>query len=124
MATKRVLNVGQCGADHPAITRMIRARFDADVVPADSAEEAVTELRKGKYDLVLANRVFDLGGSGLEFIKQLKADDRLKAVPVMLVSNYADAQQEATALGALPGFGKSGLDDPAAHDRLAKVLGD
>jgi two-component system chemotaxis response regulator CheY len=102
---------------------MIRERFDAEVVPADSAEEAVAELRKGGYDLVLANRVFDLGGSGLEFIKQLKADAALQAVPVMLVSNYPDAQQQATALGALPGFGKAALRDPATQRRLADVLG-
>jgi two-component system chemotaxis response regulator CheY len=123
MATKKVLNVGQCGADHPAISRMIRERFDADVVPADSAEEALSELRNGGYDLVLANRVFDLGGSGLDFIKQIKADEALKAVPVMLVSNYPDAQEQATALGALPGFGKSALRDPATLRRLADVLG-
>jgi two-component system chemotaxis response regulator CheY len=124
MAAKKVLSVGQCGVDHPAIARVIRERFDADVVPADSADEAFAALRSGGYDLVLANRVFDMGGSGLEFIARLKADDRLKGVPVMLVSNYPDSQAEATALGALPGFGKAALRDPATLGKLADALGD
>jgi two-component system chemotaxis response regulator CheY len=123
MATKKVLSVGQCGADHPAIARVIREQFDADVVPADSADEAFAELRSGDYDLVLANRVFDLGGSGLEFIAQLKADDAIKDVPVMLVSNYPDAQAEAAARGALPGFGKAALRDPDTLRKLSAALG-
>jgi two-component system chemotaxis response regulator CheY len=123
MPAKKVLSVGQCGVDHPAISRVIRDRFAAEVVPADSAAEALAELRRGGYGLVLANRVFDMGGSGLEFIQQIKADDALKDVPIMLVSNYPDAQQQAVALGALPGFGKAALRDPATLDRLADVLG-
>jgi two-component system chemotaxis response regulator CheY len=123
MPAKKVLSVGQCGVDHPAIARVIRDRFAAEVVPADSADEALAELRRGGYGLVLANRVFDMGGSGLEFIEQIKADVALKDVPVMLVSNYPDAQQQAVALGALPGFGKAALRDSATLDRLADVLG-
>jgi CheY-like chemotaxis protein len=120
MASKRVLSVGQCGADHAAIAGLLR-ELDAEVVPADSAEEALALLRGGEYDLVLANRVFDRGGSGLDFITRLKDGD-FKDVPVMLVSNYEDAQQQATARGALLGFGKAALDEPATHRRLAEVL--
>lgn len=124
MATKkRVLSVGQCGADHASIGWLLRGEFGAEVVAADSADSAVAELRNGKYDLVLVNRVFDRGGSGLDFITRLKEGDEFKAVPVMLVSNYEDAQQQATARGALPGFGKSALNEPATQQRLAEVLG-
>jgi hypothetical protein len=40
----------------------------------------------------------------------------------MLVSNYGDAQADAVAIGALRGFGKVELRDPATRDRLAEVL--
>ena len=124
MGKKRVLSVGQCGADHAAIGWLLRGEFGAEVVPADSAESAIAALRDNKYDLVLVNRVFDRGGSGLDFITRIKDDDEFKAVPVMLVSNYEDAQQQATARGALLGFGKAALNEPATHRRLAEVLGD
>jgi len=123
MAARKVLSVGQCGADHPAIARVVR-RLGADVVPADSAEEALAELRDSAYDLVLVNRVFDRGGSGLDLIGRMKSDDTLARVPVMLVSDYPSAQEQAAGLGALPGFGKAALHSPDTARKLAAALGD
>jgi two-component system chemotaxis response regulator CheY len=122
MAEIKVLSVGQCGIDHPAIRRLLRTALDADVVPADSADVAISELRQGQYDLVLVNRLFDLGGSGLEFIADLKADESLRQVPVMLVSDLSEAQQKAVELGALPGFGKAALHRPETVERLTAAL--
>jgi len=123
MLSRRVLSVGQCGADHPGIQWLLRSKFDAEVVPADSAEGALAELRRQRYDLVLANRIFDEGGSGLDFISALKSDDTLSRIPVMLVSDLPAAQQQAVALGALPGFGKAALHRPETAERLAAALG-
>jgi CheY-like chemotaxis protein len=122
MATKRVLSVGQCAMDHGNISRMLTGHFQAEVVPADTAEEALDLVRGGGFDLVLVNRVFDSnGGSGLDLIRRLKAGGQ--APPVMLVSNYEDAQKEAVAAGALPGFGKGALGTPATLGRLRAALG-
>jgi hypothetical protein len=38
--TKRVLDVGQCGPDHAAIRRLVQGTFGAEVVQADSLEDA------------------------------------------------------------------------------------
>jgi two-component system chemotaxis response regulator CheY len=95
------------------------------VVPAHSADEALDRLRREKFDLVLVNRVFDANGSaGLDLIHAVKADDQLRDVPVMLVSNYASAQAEATAAGAAPGFGKAALGGAALRERLEPFLGE
>jgi two-component system chemotaxis response regulator CheY len=115
----RVLSVGQCSLDHGTISRALRDDFAAEVVPASSSDQALTLLRQGAFDLVLVNRIFDADGeSGLELIRQLKADDGLRQVPVMLVSNFADAQQKAVAAGAEAGFGKASL---AAAETRAKL---
>ena len=42
---------------------------------------------------------------------------------MMLVSNYEDAQNEAVAAGALPGFGKASLGQPHMLARLRPLLG-
>lgn len=119
MATKRVLSVGQCSADHGGISRTILHHFDATVTPADSADEALAQLRQGGFDLVLVNRIFDADGSaGIDLIRQIKADETLRQVPVMLVSNYDDAQKEAIQAGAVRGFGKAALDHPQTIARL------
>ena len=125
MTLKKVLSAGQCGFDHNAISRTIQKAFDVEVVAADSLDEAMKELRKGSFALVLVNRVFDEdGSSGLELIERIKGDGGSPSVPVMLVSNYEEAQSEAIRAGALPGFGKSALGHPAMMERLRTVLED
>jgi two-component system chemotaxis response regulator CheY len=124
MAGKRVLSVGQCGADHGGITRALRQAFGAEVVAAHGADEALQQLRHGEYALVLVNRVLDADGSdGVDVVRAVKADEALRRVPVMLVSNYDDAQAEAVTAGAEPGFGKAALGRPEMLERVRPYLG-
>jgi len=123
MTGKRVLSVGQCLADHGGISRLLRGSFAAEVVSAASAEEALGRLRQEAFALVLVNRVFDATGEGgLDFIRRLKGDRQLAGVPAMLVSNFPEAQDEAAAAGAVPGFGKSALHEQQTLDTLRHYL--
>jgi two-component system chemotaxis response regulator CheY len=123
MNRPKVLSVGQCGYDHGNLARALAERFDAEVVGADTAAEAIEAVRSAPRDLVLVNRVLDADGSmGLDLIRALKADPALAAVPVMLVSNLAEAQDEAVESGALPGFGKSELNSARAIERIEAAL--
>jgi two-component system chemotaxis response regulator CheY len=123
MPARRVLSVGQCGFDHGNIARLLQGAFGAEVLPADSASEALSLLRRQPVQLVLVNRLFDHdGASGLDFIRELKRDEQLCHIPVMLVSNHPEAQAEAVAAGAVPGFGKSALGQPRIREQLAVYL--
>lgn len=123
MTPFRVLSVGQCGFDHSRIARYLEQSFRAQVRGVSTFDEALDVLRSGPYDLVLVNRVNDLdGASGLDLIRSLKADASLANVPIMLVSNYPEAQSEARALGALAGFGKSDLKSETTRTLLGAVL--
>src|SRR5262245_53519619 len=123
MSGKRVLSIGQCFADHSAISRTLRQEFGAEVVGVDTAAEALSRLRQETFDLVLVNRVLDGdGSSGVEVIRSLKDDEGLRPVPVMLVSNQDDAQRSAVEAGALPGFGKAALGRPHMLARLRPLL--
>jgi CheY-like chemotaxis protein len=125
MGGKKVLSIGQCFADHTAIVNTIGRHFQAEVIATDSGDEATKLLLAQAFDLVLVNRILDANGhSGLEVIRQLKADDGFRDVPVMLVSNYEDAQRQAAELGAEPGFGKAALGHPATLSRLQRWLGE
>ncbi len=124
MAGKRVLSIGQCGPDHYSISWTLRAHFAAEVVPARNGAEALEHLKKGSYDLILVNRILDADhASGLQLLKQIRATPGQDQTPIMLVSNLPDAQQQATALGALPGFGKDLLADDSLIDLLRPQLG-
>ncbi len=110
MPGARILDVGQCGFDHGSIARFLKKVYGAEVTGADTAGEALATLRAGGFDLVLVNRLFDGDGSpGVALIRTIKADPDLANLPVLLVSNYPEAQAEAQTLGALAGFGKADL---------------
>lgn len=119
MTAKRVLSVGQCGLDQGGISRTFRQAFGAEVAGVATQAQALDLLGKETFALVLVNRVFDADGdSGVDLIRRLKADEARRAMPVMLVSNYADAQKEAIEAGAEPGFGKSSLGRPEMLERV------
>src|SRR5262245_65840030 len=123
LMSRRVLSVGQCAFDHGNLSRVLRSEFGAEVVPASTAEEALAAARRGGFALVLVNRLLDADGdSGLELIRRLKAESA--GVPVMLVSNLADAQAQAEEAGAVPGFGKAALAAPQTLARLKEHLGE
>lgn len=110
---RRVLDVGQCGPDHAAISRMLRSGFAADVDRADDAAECLAALAARPYALVLVNRKLDCDYSdGLDVIRAIRGCPAYADTPVMLVSNYPEAHAQAVAIGAVPGFGKDHLVSP------------
>jgi two-component system chemotaxis response regulator CheY len=120
---KRVLSLGQCFADASAIARTLQQHYRTEVISVDTVEEALQHLETGVFALVLVNRLLDAdGASGVEFIRRLKANERLRDVPVMLVSNYEDAQQQAEEAGAIRGFGKAALGQPQILERIKTLL--
>lgn len=120
--TKRVLDVGNCQPDHAAIKQLM-GRFGHEVVQAHGASDALAALRGGDIALVVVNRKLDADYSdGIEVIRQIKADPQLADVPVMLITNYAEHQDAAVALGALRGFGKLEYGKPETKAKLEAVL--
>jgi DNA-binding response OmpR family regulator len=109
--------------DHGTISRYLQREFGAKVVGTSYREGAEGEIQSDPFDLILVNRILDGDGTtGLELIREWKSKPDLANTPVMLVSNYPDAQKSAEALGALPGFGKASLGTSATRSKIAAVL--
>lgn len=124
MAQKTVLSVGQCGPDHSSISQFLNQHFDVKIVTADLPEDTLDTLQRQPVDLVLINRKLDTDYTdGMVILKAIKADAQLAETPVMIVSNFEDAQQAAVAAGAEYGIGKAELGQPATRERIAAVLG-
>ena len=121
--SKRVLSVGQCGFDNQALTHFLTKHFDVELRTSDLAADTISTLQSNEFDLILINRKLDRDYSdGMDILKQLKSDPQHENIPVMLVSNFEDAQATAMDSGALLGFGKSQYGDPAVLERLRAVL--
>ena len=111
--SKTVLDVGQCNPDHSSISGLLTQNFEVNVQRAHSHEQAIAMAKDLKPALILINRLYDANGSeGMATLAAIKADDATSNIPVMVVSNYSDAQDAAVAAGAIQGFGKSALNTP------------
>lgn len=122
---KRILDVGQCNPDYSAISQFLHAHFDVEIDRSDLLSDSLEKLRANSYDLVLINRKLDKDYSdGMRILETIKSDDHLKHIPVMIISNYADAQAAAVAAGAEPGFGKAELADLRSVEKVRAVIGD
>lgn len=121
--SKRVLSIGQCVPDNAMLRRYLEQHFTVDFVTVEDATGALKALRNQPFDLALVNRKLDVDYSdGLEVIRQIKADSHISQVPIMLVTNYAEHQDDAIAAGAVRGFGKLDYGKPETHERLGEYL--
>ncbi len=121
--TKRILDVGNCGPDFGSITRLLTGNFDCQVEQAHGPEDTLSKLRAGHYDLVTINRKLDRDYTdGVEILKLIKADEKISAVPVMLITNYDEHQDAAVALGAERGFGKLEYEQAETLAKLKSIL--
>ena len=118
---QRVLDIGNCGPDHGAITQLVTAQFDAVVDGADRAGDALKLLADKDYALVMVNRLLDIDGSpGMDVIKSVK--EQYPDLPVMLITNFEEHQQAAVAEGCVPGFGKRELSSNSTVELLGQYL--
>ena len=112
--TKRVLDVGNCGPDFGTISQFLADKYGCDVDQAHGAEDTLAALRSHDYALVLVNRKLDRDYSdGIEIIRQMKADEALRKVPVMLVTNYPEHQDAAEQAGAVYWYQSDGATPPS-----------
>ncbi|MEM7228197.1 MAG: hypothetical protein AAF432_05200 [Planctomycetota bacterium] len=117
-ATRPIALVGHCGPDtfmlRSAITRAVP---DAAIELVNDGDALQDHISRGA--VLLVNRELDghfSTRSGIELIA-IVAEQHPASV-AMLVSNFEDAQADAVAAGALPGFGKSQLYDELTTERL------
>ena|SRR5688572_25396854 len=121
---KKVVLVGHCGPDSSYLRMTVAAAQKGTVVVSADDEQTLTSAIEQGADLLLFNRILDYGfeeETGVELIKRLKATH--PALRMMLVSNYADAQEDALKAGALPGFGKKELGSSRVAGMLREALG-
>ena len=119
---KKILDIGQCDRDHGLLTKLA-SEAGASITRAYDDADAFKKLESEPFDLIWVNRMLDSDNSyGIEIIKKLAAHPSLSVIPAMLVSNFKEAQAEAQKCGALMGFGKDNLSEPATLAAIKAVL--
>jgi CheY-like chemotaxis protein len=88
--------------DDPGLREFLRIALDGDFRFAETADglEAVALAREIRPDVVLLD-VMLLGQSGLDALRQIRADPELKATPVVVMTAFSDVgPSEVEAAGA------------------------
>ena len=117
----RILLVGHCGVDGPRLQSEIRSFLKGANVERVNSDSDLRRACEDGADLLLVNREpLGFETEGLDLIKQVRKD--FPDQKVMLVSDHADAQQEAEAAGALRGFGKGDIGSPTLADAVKQAL--
>ncbi|MBI4067876.1 response regulator [Candidatus Kaiserbacteria bacterium] len=91
--------------DDTFLSDLLARRFaqeECEFMNADSGEKAMEILAKETPDIILLDLVLP-GMSGFQILEKLKQDERLKKIPVVVLSNIAQQAdiQKAIDLGAL-----------------------
>lgn len=101
---------------------MLSGHFDVEIDRVMFVEQGLDALRQSTYDLVLVNRlIFEDGSDGMALVRAMRGDAAQKT-PVMMVSNYPDAQETAVSAGAVRGFGKASLGTQETLARIGEYL--
>lgn len=120
-----VILVGHCGPDAMMLRSAVSSALPGARVDLVNDGDTLSE-RAARADLLLINRVLDGDfetDDGVELIRSIKGDGGTASARVMLVSNFEDAQSEAEAAGALPGFGKRDLNTDKAAEAMRSAVG-
>ena len=114
-----VMLVGHCGPDAIMLKTVVQRALPEASVELINDHEALDASLAGDV-MLLVNRELDgdfrTGTGGIDLIRHLTESGA--TAPMLLVSNFEDAQAQAEAAGAMPGFGKSDLYHDDTTQRL------
>jgi DNA-binding NarL/FixJ family response regulator len=116
-----VVLVGHCGVDGPRLQSQLSRLPDVTVTRVNTPADLERSCREGHADLLLVNREpvgFD--EEGIDIVRQVA--NNYPNTKVMLVSDYAEAQDEAVRAGALQGFGKALMGSEELGERVRAAL--
>jgi DNA-binding response OmpR family regulator len=87
--------------DEPALRALVVVTLgpDYECDEADSGDAALTRLREANYDVVVLDLMMP-GRSGFDVLQEMRSDERLRQVPVVVMSAWQSAEDTEGALDA------------------------
>lgn len=110
--------------DEYFISYLYKRQLDLASIPTDTfatAGEGLAALKQQQYDLLLLDMMLP-DSDGIEILKKIRADEQLKHLPVIIMTNLSQEAviQDAKSLGALDYVIKSQI---SPDEMVMKVSG-
>ena len=122
MSDPRFLIVDDFSTMRRIVRNLLKEIGYSNIEEAEDGSIALNMLRSGKFDFVVSD-VNMPNMTGLELLKNIKSDDRLKSVPVLMVT--AEARKEdivAAAQGGAAGYIVKPFTRATLEDKVHKIL--
>lgn len=120
-----VILAGHCGADTGGLQRWATGLMPGiEFKSCSSVAECQQLLEQHPQAVAWVNRIFDrTGESTLDWMQELATSQSSLLARMAMITNFDDVQQQATGLGAMPGFGKSRLNVAEVKQQVLTILG-
>lgn len=122
MSDPRFLIVDDFSTMRRIVRNLLKEIGYSNIEEAEDGSIALNMMRSGKFDFVVSD-VNMPNMTGLELLKNIKSDDRLKSVPVLMVT--AEARKEdivAAAQGGAAGYIVKPFTRATLEDKVHKIL--
>lgn len=122
MSDPRFLIVDDFSTMRRIVRNLLKEIGYSNIEEAEDGSIALNMLRSGKFDFVVSD-VNMPNMTGLELLKNIKSDDRLKSVPVLMVT--AEARKEdivAAAQGGAAGYIVKPFTRATLEDKVHRIL--
>jgi len=112
--------------DDQRINKVYTAKLSIEGIEASTAldgEEGLRRIYNEKPDLILLDLMLPKK-SGFEILKEIKKDEKIKDIPVLILSNLAQEKEieEGLALGAQDYLVKTNYSIQQVMERIKKAL--
>ena len=93
-----------------------------DVITSETGLNAVYKIKTEMPDLVLLDIMLPGGMNGFDVLEQVKADEKVKNIPVIIMTNLDTEQKTAMSIGAVDYIVKTNISFDDVVLKIQKLL--
>ena len=117
----KILIVDDFSTMRRIIKNLLRDLGFTNTDEADDGNTALPMLRSGKYDFLVTDWNMP-GMSGLDLLKEVRADDSLKTLPVLMVTEAKRDQIVAAAQAGVNGYVVKPFTAAVLKEKIEKIF--
>lgn len=118
----KILVVDDFSTMRRIVRNLLRDLGFNNIDEADDGNSALPMLRNGRFDFLITDWNMP-GMSGMELLKEIRADENLKSLPILMVTAEAKREQiVAAAQAGVNGYVVKPFTAAALKDKIEKIF--
>jgi DNA-binding response OmpR family regulator len=112
--------------EETAYQKILKDSFEKEkfeVILASEVKQASSEIATKRPDIILLDIMLPGGLNGFDFLEQLKANEKTRDIPVIIITNLSSEEKVAKEVGAVSYFVKSETTIEQIISKVKEILG-